>query len=100
MRVGRYCIVCGKSNKENIETLFRFPKDVTRKQQWKDILHVSSDLKFTSRVCQNHFTKDQFIRDRLKKNAIPTRKKTESSDNVHTVAPRFTTLQPKTLPFW
>ena len=63
------CVICGV-DKENRPTLFKLPSSPDRKGQWMAILNIKS-IKRRSRLCQRHFSNDQFVHTRLKKDAIP-----------------------------
>lgn len=74
MRKGRFCVICGHSNKENLSTLFSFPKNLVLKQRWKERLNIIGECETTGRVCQLHFQKNQFNGLKLKPGALPTLK--------------------------
>lgn len=65
------CVLCGPNTNQEKCTLFNFPKCPEQKAKWMTILNLKS-INMRSRVCQMHFSKDQFIRVLLKKGAIPT----------------------------
>lgn len=79
MSTVRYCVVCGVNNKENQETLFSFPKCPIRRDKWLEILKIQGIVKSTARVCESHFNKNQLVRNYLKKDALPTTKKSQTS---------------------
>ncbi|CAL8128429.1 unnamed protein product [Orchesella dallaii] len=72
-----FCIACSE-NKENCKhdlersSLFKFPSTPERKLKWVSKLNLENKrIPVRARVCENHFQKGQFIRTRLRKDAIP-----------------------------
>lgn len=89
------CIVCG-ANKENVVTLFSFPKCPERKQLWMESLEINN-IKFTSRVCEKHFRTDQFVRTLLKKDAIPSKNiQVAKTKRIPLIIPGFVNIMPRT----
>ncbi len=88
------CIVCG-ADKENQVTLWSFPKTPERKQLWMDILEILN-IKSSSRVCEKHFQKNQFVRTKLKKDAVPSKTtRAMKPQRLPLVVPGYVNILPK-----
>ncbi|CAL8117074.1 unnamed protein product [Orchesella dallaii] len=71
------CIVCQKNkSKDDAESnisLFSFPSSPSKREAWIEALDLKdTGIKSSSKVCEIHFSKKQFIRDRLKPGAVPS----------------------------
>ncbi|CAL8117080.1 unnamed protein product [Orchesella dallaii] len=73
MRPKQFCIVCNKNNVDSMKTLWRFPTTPEARKTWiKELKLEDTKISAATKVCDLHFTRNQFFRCHLKRGAVPS----------------------------